>query len=86
MLLGKEKVSFHTVWRPLVVDVFGDYMKRDERATVMSIESQSRSFLMVILAPIFGFIAHRFSIAVLFFLIGVFVLIFNRFIKVKNKT
>jgi len=71
--------------RPLVVDVFGDYMKRNERATVMSIESQIRSLLMVILAPVFGFIAHRFSIAVLFFLIGIFILVFNRFVKVKDK-
>jgi len=71
--------------RPLVVDVFGDYMKRNERATVMSIESQSRSLLMVILAPIFGFIAHHFSISVLFFLIGVFILVFNRFLKVKDR-
>jgi len=60
-------------------------MKRNERATVMSIESQIRSLLMVILAPVFGFIAHRFSIAVLFFMIGVFILIFNRFLKVKDK-
>src|SRR6056297_3101450 len=71
--------------RPLAVDVFGDYMKRNERATVLSIESQIRSLLMIILAPIFGFIAHRFSIAVLFFLIGIFILVFNRFVKVKDK-
>jgi MFS family permease len=69
--------------RPLVVDVFGNYMKKDERATVMSIESQTRSLLMVILAPLMGYIAHRFNIPTLFFIIGLFLLIINYFIRVK---
>jgi MFS family permease len=69
--------------RPLVVDVFGDYMKKDERATVMSVESQIRSFFMIILAPLFGYIAHSFSISILFFMIGVFILILGRLVKVR---
>jgi MFS family permease len=69
--------------RPLVVDVFGNYMKKDERATVMSIESQTRSLLMVILAPLMGYIAHRFSIPTLFFMIGLSLLIIIPMIKVK---
>jgi len=72
--------------RPLAVDVFGDYMKRDERATVMSIESQVGSFFMIVLAPLFGYIADRFGIAILFFVIGLSILILNRFLRVeKNK-
>jgi len=69
--------------RPLVVDVFGNYMKKDERATVMSIESQTRSLLMVILAPLMGYIAHRFSIPTLFLMIGLSLLIIIHFIRVK---
>jgi hypothetical protein len=72
--------------RPLAVDVFGDYMKRDERATVMSIESQVGSLFMIVLAPFFGYIADRFGIATLFFVIGLSILILNRFLRVgKNK-
>jgi hypothetical protein len=72
--------------RPLAVDVFGDYMKRDERATVMSIESQVGSFFMIVLAPLFGYIADRFGISILFFTIGLSILILNRFLRVeKNK-
>ncbi|MBU4562041.1 hypothetical protein KKB17_01360, partial [bacterium] len=70
--------------RPLVVDVFGDYMKRDERATVMSIESQVGSFFMIVLAPLFGYIADRFGIAMLFLVIGLSILVLNRFLRVEK--
>jgi len=71
--------------RPLAVDVFGDYMKRDERATVMSIESQVGSLFMIVLAPLFGYIADRFGIAILFFVIGLSILILNRFLRVESR-
>jgi len=71
--------------RPLAVDVFGDYMKKNERATVMSIESQVSSFFMIMLAPLFGYIADRFSIAILFFIIGLSILILNRFLRVETR-
>ena len=71
--------------RPLAVDVFGDYMKRDERATVMSIESQVGSLFMIVLAPLFGYIADRFGIAILFFVIGLSILILNRFLRVETR-
>ncbi|HCL90621.1 MAG TPA: hypothetical protein DHW70_04815 [Candidatus Atribacteria bacterium] len=70
--------------RPLAVDVFGDYMKRDERATVMSIESQVGSLFMIVLAPLFGYIADRFSIATLFFIVGLSILVLNRFLRVEK--
>jgi len=70
--------------RPLAVDVFGDYMKRDERATVMSIESQVGSLFVIVLAPLFGYIADRFSIAILFFVIGLSLLVLNRFLRVEK--
>ena len=69
--------------RPLAVDVFGDYMKRDERATVMSIESQVGSLFMIVLAPLFGYIADRFGIATLFFIVGLSILVLNRFLRVE---
>ncbi len=72
--------------RPLAVDVFGDYMRREERATVMSIESQVGALFMILLAPLFGYIADRFGIATLFFIVGLSILILNRFLRVeKNK-
>jgi dTDP-4-amino-4,6-dideoxygalactose transaminase len=66
--------------RPVFVDVCSDHMSKDQRATVLSIESQLRSFLMIIMAPLFGFIADTFSISSLFLGIGIIILIFNRFL------
>jgi len=70
--------------RPLVVDVFGDYMKKNERATVLSIDSQLSSLFMIVLAPLFGYIADRFSVANLFLVIGLSILILNRFLRVER--
>ena len=70
--------------RPLVVDVLGDCMKKNERATVLSIDSQLSSLFMIILAPLFGYIADRFSIATLFFIVGLSILVLNRFLRVEK--
>jgi len=43
--------------RPFFVDLVGDYLKKSERATVLSIESQSKSFFIVLFAPLIGFSA-----------------------------
>ena len=70
--------------RPLAVDVFGDYMRKNERATVLSIDSQLSSLFMIVLAPLFGYIADRFGIAMLFLVIGLSILILNRFLRVEK--
>ena len=72
--------------RPLVVDVCGDYMNKDERATVMSVDSQLKALFAVILAPLFGFIADKFSIPYLFIIIGISMLLLNRLLKIHEAT
>ena len=71
--------------RPVFVDVCSDYMDKEQRATVLSIESQARAFLMIVMAPFFGWVADTLSISVLFLGIGIFILIFNRFLKFQNQ-
>jgi hypothetical protein len=39
---------------------------------------------MVMMAPLFGWIADTFSLTILFLIIGVVLLIANRFLSVKN--
>jgi len=51
----------------------------------MSIESQVGSFFMIVLAPLFGYIADRFSIATLFFIVGLSILVLNRFLRVETR-
>ncbi len=43
--------------KPIYLDLIDDYMNKELRATVLSIESQITAILTVILAPIFGYIA-----------------------------
>jgi len=51
----------------------------------MSIESQVGSLFMILLAPLFGYIADRFSIAALFFVVGLSILVLNRFLRVETR-
>ena len=69
--------------RPVFVDASSDFIEKKQRATVLSIESQMRAILMVVMAPLFGWIAVHFSISVLFLGIGVLLLLTNRFLNVK---
>ncbi len=70
--------------RPLVVDVLGDYMDKTQRATVLSIESQLRSVIVIVLAPVVGYLADKFSISNTFFLMGIFTLIVAWILKNKR--
>ncbi len=70
--------------RPLVVDVLGDYMDKTQRATVLSIESQLRSVIVIVLAPAVGYLADKFSISKTFFAMGIFTLIIAWMLKNKR--
>lgn len=67
--------------RPLFVDTIGDIMKKKQRVTTLSVESQFRALFMAVFAPLFGFIADAFSIPILFVVIGILCLVLNRFVK-----
>lgn len=71
--------------RPIFVDVCGDYMNKNQRTTVLSVDSQLRSLFTVILAPTFGFIADYYSIGALFLCIAILILIINRFLYVPKQ-
>ncbi len=70
--------------RPLVVDVLGDVMKKNERATVFSVDSELRSIFMVVYAPLFGYISDKLSIQTAFLLSGIFIIVVNRFLWEKQ--
>jgi hypothetical protein len=71
--------------RPIFVDVTSDIMNKTQRVTVLSIESQIRALLMVFFAPLFGWIAHYYSMVHLFLIIGSALLIANRFLSLKER-
>ena len=70
--------------RPVFVDVCSDYMNKNQRATVLSVESQMKSFFMIILSPLFGLIAEKLGIEVVFFIVGIAMIVVNRGIKIKK--
>ncbi len=70
--------------RPIFVDVIGDLMQKDQRATVLSVENQMTGIFTIVLAPLFGYIADNFSFSVLFVFIGVSVFLISLFVKVPE--
>ncbi|MGB3367241.1 MAG: MFS transporter [Acidaminobacteraceae bacterium] len=59
------------VRRPLFVEISSRYMKKSERATMLSIESQIRAILMIIMGPLFGYIADSYSLEKLFTVLAI---------------
>lgn len=56
--------------KPLIVEVMGDYSDKDKRASILSIDSQLTSLLIVICAPLLGLIADHASYQVMFIIVG----------------
>ena len=71
---------FYNMRRPITVDYLGDIMSKDQRATILSVEALLRSFIVIIFAPLFGFVAEVYSIEVLFLWLGIFILFLNFFL------
>jgi MFS family permease len=70
--------------RPLFVDIVGDYMAKKQRATVLSVESQFRSILIIFIAPLFGYLSDQFGIAIAFLVFSVVSIIFSWLFKLKR--
>jgi len=71
---------FENIRRPLGVDYLGDLMKKDQRATMLSVEAQIKSFLVFIFAPLFGLIAD-YSIPLLFGILAGIMVLVNLFLQ-----
>ncbi|WP_371805650.1 MFS transporter [Candidatus Lokiarchaeum ossiferum] len=56
--------------RPMLVGYIGELAPKNQRATVLSVESQIKSFLTFLLAPILGIIVDYTSIQVLFIILA----------------
>ena len=81
---------FQNIRRPLCVDYLAGIMKKEQRATILSAESQIKSILVFIFAPLFGFIADfsgplvglgsDYSIPILFVLVAIMMIVVNFFL------
>jgi MFS family permease len=66
--------------RPLFVSAAGDLIQKKQRATILSVESQLRALMLIVLAPVFGFFAEQFNISLLFLGLGILILLINRWL------
>ncbi len=70
--------------RPVFVDVVDDVMKKEQRVTVLSIESQMTAMLMIVFAPIFGYIAEHIGISFLFYVLAISVFSLSFVLRVRR--
>jgi MFS family permease len=74
----------YNIRRPITVGYLGDKIEIQQRTTILSVESQLRTIFVIIFAPLFGFIAEAFSIAFLFYILSIAMIIFN-FLLLKGE-
>jgi MFS family permease len=72
--------------RPLFVSAAGDLIQKKQRATILSVESQLRALMLIVLAPVFGFFAEQYSLSLLFFGLGIVIFLFNRWLAASIKS
>jgi len=71
--------------RPIMVGYIGEMAPNEQRATILSVETQTKSIFIFIMAPVFGYIADQLSIAWLFLMISILMLVSNIFLKGEIK-
>jgi MFS family permease len=70
--------------KPIIVDLFGEYTSKDQRAGVLSADSQLTSLLLIVFAPLIGYIAKQISISASFIMTGS-IMILLVFLSLKMK-
>jgi len=74
---------FANARRPIVIDYLGSIMKKEQRATILSAESQLKSIIVLAIAPLFGYIAD-YSIPLLFIIIAITLAVINLLFLSEN--
>ncbi|HZK19095.1 MAG TPA: hypothetical protein VFC68_00065, partial [Treponemataceae bacterium] len=61
--------------KPLYVDQLDEYMQKNERATILSIGSQLKSLIIIIIAPVVGYISDLYGINIAMVFLSILVLL-----------
>lgn len=75
------------VRKPIMVEKIGDISDKDKRASVLSVESQMTSLIIIVLAPTLGFIYDKFGVNYVFFTLAILsfmFLIYERLSAIKK--
>ncbi|WBW99261.1 MFS transporter [Oceanirhabdus sp. W0125-5] len=70
--------------KPFMLDVLGELVEKDSRASVLSVNSQLKSLVVIVLAPVMGFIAEYLQIEVLFIVCALMMMLCIRVKTYKN--
>jgi hypothetical protein len=70
--------------RPLLVQAIGDLAQKEGRATVLSVESQFKSLLTILFAPLFGLLAQTVSIPFAFLILGGIMALLSFVLKIQE--
>lgn len=70
--------------KPIFVDEVDEYIEKSERATILSISSQLKSLLLMIFAPVLGYIADQFGIRVIMCILAAFFVITSPLLKTRK--
>ncbi len=71
------------VRRNFFLEFAADHMAKEQRVTILSIRSQLKVIVMMILSPIFGFIADHYSISTLYVVIGLGLCVLHFILKIR---
>jgi hypothetical protein len=80
-------ISFYIIqnlWRPILVAQYDNYAEASEQATILSIESQTKTLGIIIFAPLAGFLADNYGIESALLLLSFIILVVGVY-SVKRK-
>ncbi len=75
---------FRNVRRPFMLDYLGDIMEKDERVTMLSLESQLTTIIIIIVSPLLGAIADLWGLGAMFFTAAISMSILYSLILLKE--
>jgi len=70
--------------KPIYMDEIGTQMNKSQRATILSIASQLRSLILIVLAPLIGWIADTWGIHIVMYVLALIMFISFPFIYIKS--
>lgn len=76
---------FLNIRKPLMVEVIGDHTDPARRASVLSIDSQLTSLLIVIFAPLLGYLSDTTSLSFTFQLVGIIMIVMYLLTLIPNR-
>ncbi|WP_126993847.1 MFS transporter [Thermosipho globiformans] len=70
--------------RPIAVSYVGDNVESDALASVLSVESQTKTLLSAVFSIVLGFFADKFGVGQAISILGVILLLMSLFFKIKD--